>query len=61
MQNRILLIVVFCLSLILVNISSGNNTTFFKEEEKINVKNTDTNNIEEIELEDYIIGVKNKI
>jgi len=57
MKNRILLIIVFCLSLILINISSEKDTTFFNNEKEINVKNTKTNTIESLELEEYIIGV----
>ncbi len=57
MQNRILIIVVFILSLILVTMSSNRNTTFFNSEPNILVKDTNTDNIDSINLEEYIIGV----
>lgn len=56
MHNKILLIVVFVLSVILINMSSS-NTTHFNSEPKIKVKNTQNDNIESINLEEYIIGV----
>lgn len=57
MQNRILLVVVFILSLILVTISSNENTTFFNSEPNIKIKNTKTDNIDSLNLEEYVIGV----
>ncbi len=59
MQNRILLIIVVILSGVLVVVSSRANTTFFNTlmEEKINVKDSKTNAVEELKLEDYIVGV----
>lgn len=57
MQNRILIMIIVVLSLVLVSISSSTNTTFFNTEVNIKVKNTKTNEIENIDLEEYIIGV----
>ena len=57
MQNRILFVVAIILSLILVIISSRTNTTFFNTEVNIKVKDTKTNTIKNIDLEEYIIGV----
>lgn len=57
MQNRILIIVVFILSLILVSISSNKNTTFFNSEPNIKIKNTKTDEIDSLNLEEYVIGV----
>lgn len=56
MQNRILLLITICLSLILLFMSSS-DTTLFNTQANINVKDTDTNKITSIELEEYIIGV----
>ena len=56
MQNRILLILTFCLSLVLLFMSSS-DTTLFNKEENIIVKDSDTNEITSIELEEYIVGV----
>lgn len=56
MQNRILLLITICLSLILLFMSSS-DTTLFNTKANINVKDTDTNKITSIELEEYIIGV----
>ena len=56
MINRILLIVTICLSLILLFMSSR-NTTFFNTTPNITIKDSDTNEIETLNLEDYIIGV----
>lgn len=56
MQNRILLIVAICLSLVLL-FMSGNNTTLFYSEPNITIKNTETNKISSLKLEDYIVGV----
>ncbi len=64
MQNRILLVIVIVLSLVLIIVSSNENTTFFKPNENeevsskdISVLDTKTNNIDKLELEDYVIGV----
>lgn len=57
MINRILLIVVFVLSLISFTISSSSKTTFFNSEPNIKVKDTSNDKIESLNLEDYIIGV----
>jgi len=57
MKNRILLIVVFCLLLILINISSDESPTFFKEKKEILVKDVETKKIKKIDLENYVIGV----
>ena len=62
MKNKILLFIVFVLSIVeVISLKYHNQTNFSlpKKEEpvKINVKNTKTNNISEEELEDYIIGV----
>ena len=57
MTNRILLIVIFCLSLILVFISSSKNTTFFYSKPTITIKDSKTNVISTVDLEEYIIGV----
>jgi len=56
MINRILLIVTICLSLILLFMSSR-NTTFFNTTPNITIKDSDTNKIETLNLEEYIIGV----
>lgn len=56
MQNRILLIVTICLSLILLFMGSK-DTTLFYTEPNILVKDSDTDNISSLKLEDYIIGV----
>lgn len=59
MQNRILLIIVVLLSVVylLVN-SSTHSTIFFKEKEKdINVLDTTSGKISNLNLEEYIIGV----
>jgi len=56
MINRVLLVVTIILSII--NLFMGSrNTTFFKHENKITVKDTDTDNISEMNLEEYIVGV----
>lgn len=56
MQNRILLIISICLSLILLFMGSK-DTTLFYTEPNILVKDSDTDNISSLKLEDYIIGV----
>ncbi len=56
MQNRILLIVTICLSLILLFMGSK-DTTLFYTEPNILVKDSNTNDISSLKLEDYIIGV----
>ena len=57
MQNRILLVITLILSLILVLISSSQETTFFYSEPNIIIKNSKTNSIDNLKLEEYIIGV----
>jgi len=57
MQNRILLVITLILSLILVLISSSQETTFFYSEPNITIKNSKTNSIDNLKLEEYIIGV----
>jgi len=57
MINRILLIIIVVLSLILVSVSSSKNTTFFNSKPQINVKDSKTDEIKSIYLEEYIIGV----
>ena len=62
MKNKILLFIVFILTIIeVISLKFKNQTNFSlpKKEElvKINIKNTKTNNISEEELEDYIVGV----
>lgn len=56
MQNRILLIVIICLSLTLLFMGSK-NTTLFYTEPNIIVKDSVTNNISSLKLENYIVGV----
>lgn len=56
MHNRILLLVVICLSLALLFMSS-NKTTLFYTEPNITIKDPSTNNITSLNLEEYIIGV----
>lgn len=60
MQNRILLVVTGVLSIVLIVVSgSSKNTTFFntKKEENINVLDKNTNNIDKLNLEEYVVGV----
>ena len=62
MKNKILIFIVFLLSIIeVISLKEKNQTNFSlpKKEEPvtINVKNTKTNKVSEEELEDYIIGV----
>jgi len=58
MRNRLLLIIVVVLSIILLTIDSSSHTTFFNSKSnKIKVKNTKTENIDLLNLEEYIIGV----
>ncbi len=58
MQNRYLLLLVIILGILYCSIESSSDTTFFKTTKNtINVKDTKTNNIEKLELEEYIIGV----
>ena len=57
MQNRILLVITIVLSLILVTLSSSENTTFFNSEPNITIKNSKTDAIDSLNLEEYIIGV----
>ena len=57
MQNRILLVVTIVLSLLLIIVSSKENTTFFNTEINIKVKDVNNNNINTLDLEDYVIGV----
>jgi len=56
MQNRILLLVTICLSLVLLFMGSS-NTTFFNTKPNITIKDTNTNKISKLDLEEYIIGV----
>lgn len=56
MNNRILLLVVILLSIIYVCLNSSSNTTFFTTSPNIKVKKED-NNIEYLDLEEYVIGV----
>ncbi len=59
MTNKILSIIVIVMSGILVVVSSSYHTTFFNSEsaKSIIVKNTKTDAISKMELEEYIIGV----
>lgn len=66
MQNRILVVITIVLSLVLMVVSSKYNTTFFNSEsnkkttennQNILVKDTKNNQINNIDLEEYIIGV----
>ncbi len=59
MTNKILIGVIIIMSSILVVVSSSYQTTFFNSEpnKKIVVKNTKNEMINEMPLEDYIIGV----
>ena len=62
MKNKILLFIVFILTIVeVISLKFKNQTNFSlpKKEKliKINVKDTKTNNITEEELEDYIVGV----
>ena len=56
MQNRILLLVTILLSFVLMFMSSS-NTTFFNNEKNITIKDTETDKISNLELEEYVIGV----
>ena len=58
MINRILLVLVCILSFMLLLIKSSNeNTTFFSNEIKIKIKDKNTNQVTEMSLEEYVIGV----
>lgn len=61
MLNRILLIIVVILSIVLVKVSSTQSTTFFSttkvNNKTIAVKDSTLNNIDEMDLEEYVIGV----
>ncbi len=61
MLNRILLIIVVILSIVLVKVSSISSTTFFSttkvNDKTIAVKDSTLNNIDEMNLEEYVIGV----
>ena len=64
MRNKILLIITVVLSLVLIVVSSEEKTTFFKQEnvsetpkENISVLDTKTNSIDNLDLEEYVIGV----
>lgn len=59
MKNRILLGIVIVLSIVLIVVSSKNSTTFFVSEkgENILVKNSTTNKINKMDLEEYVVGV----
>ena len=58
MQNRILVLVIIVLSIVLILVSSNEmSTTFFNSSPKIAVKNTSTDNVEKMDIEEYIVGV----
>lgn len=58
MQNRILVLVIIVLSIVLILVSSNEmSTTFFNSSPKIAVKNTSTNNVSKMDIEEYIVGV----
>ncbi len=59
MSNRILLVITVILTIVLIVVSSKLDTTFFntKAVPNINVKDTLTDKIEKMNLEEYIIGV----
>ncbi len=58
MQNRILILVIIVLSIVLILVSSNEmSTTFFNSSPKIAVKNTSTNNVSKMDIEEYIVGV----
>lgn len=57
MQNRILFLITICLFLVLLFMSSSDTTLFDKKKANINVKDTNTNEITSLELEEYIVGV----
>lgn len=58
MKNKILLLIVLLLIAVYFSISSKDNTTFLNEKEvTINVKNNKTKEINNMELESYIVGV----
>ena len=59
MRNKILLIITFVLSIILIVVpkSSPKKTTFFSNVININIKDKNTNKITTMDLEEYIIGV----
>lgn len=59
MQNKILLIITFVLCIIFVVVpkSSSKSTTFFSNKNNITIKDPDTNKINTIDLEEYVIGV----
>ncbi len=57
MKNKILLIVVLLLMVIYIGIDGSTSTTFFSSPNIIRVKDNTKNTIDNINLEDYIIGV----
>ncbi len=66
MKNKHYLLIIFFLTIIAIVSSPNKKTTFFSNEQTITskptdvmvkIKNSTTNNIEELNLEDYIIGV----
>ncbi len=60
MQNRILLIIVIVLGVILIVVDSSSNTTIFyskKDQKNINVLDSLSNKISNIDLEEYVVGV----
>ncbi len=57
MKNKILLIVVLLLMVVYIGIDGSTSTTFFSSPNIIRVKDNTKNTIDNINLEDYIIGV----
>ena len=57
MQNKILLIIVVILSFISLFISSSNTTFYNTKTNKINVLDSKTDELKELNLEEYVIGV----
>ena len=59
MKNKILLSIVIVLTVLYCFIRSFNNKTsfFINDDNKINIKNTNTNEIQTLNMEDYLIGV----
>ena len=56
MQNRLLLLVTIFLYFVLLFISSR-NTTFFNDKQDIIIKDSNTNEISKMNLEEYVVGV----
>ena len=57
MCNKILFIIVLVLLLVYCGIDGSKSTTFFSSPNKIIIKDTTRNTIENLNLEDYIVGV----